>query len=379
MATFEEIKIWNRIPNSIKDLHNLFKQHEKKLFLVGGCLRDYIIGTEPNDFDLTTDAIPDEIIEILKDYKINKQGSAFGVIVVYTENGNFEIATFRSDIYDDKLGKTRNPDIKISTIEEDVKRRDITISALFFDLDKQEIIDLVGGNNDIERKIIRFVGNPKLRIMEDPLRILRSMRYSARYGFKIEENSHIAISANVHKLSIITKDRIWTEISNAFDQSKDFYKYFIDFVGYGVAKHYFDGFDLSGVYHSDVKQCSHLELYFANILRDKDIPNLTKKLVDLYRVPKDLARRVEFLCDLYKKGIKAEQIPLWYKNSRDISHDMIQEWYDMCEINTPINKAFLDYKPVANATKLMETGLKGNPLGQKIDEINIEHCKSLIK
>ena len=373
--------MWHIIPNSIKELHELFKQHQKELYLVGGSVRDFIMGEKAKDFDLATNASPDDVLKILKNFKTKRQGEAFNVVVVFTDDApkGMEIATFREDIYGDKLGKTRNPDVKLSTIDKDVYRRDLTYNALFFNLERQEIIDLVGGIQDIERKISRFVGNPALRISEDPLRILRILRFSSRYGFKIEENSHIAISANVHKLSIITKDRIWTEISNAFDQSKDFYKYFIDFVGYGVAKHYFDGFDLSGVYHSDVKQCSHLELYFANILRDKDIPNLTKKLVDLYRVPKDLARRVEFLCDLYKKGIKAEQIPLWYKNSRDISHDMIQEWYDMCEINTPINKAFLDYKPVANATKLMETGLKGNPLGQKIDEINIEHFKSLIK
>ena len=373
--------MWHIIPNSIKELHELFKQHQKELYLVGGSVRDFIMGEKAKDFDLATNASPDDVLKILKNFKTKRQGEAFNVVVVFTDDApkGMEIATFREDIYGDKLGKTRNPDVKLSTIDKDVYRRDLTYNALFFNLERQEIIDLVGGIQDIERKISRFVGNPALRISEDPLRILRILRFSSRYGFKIEENSHIAISANVHKLSIITKDRIWTELSNAFDQSKDFYKYFIDFVGYGVAKHYFDGFDLSGVYHSDVKQCSHLELYFANILRDKDIPNLTKKLVDLYRVPKDLARRVEFLCDLYKKGIKAEQIPLWYKNSRDISHDMIQEWYDMCEINTPINKAFLDYKPVANATKLMETGLKGNPLGQKIDEINIEHFKSLIK
>lgn len=373
--------MWHMIPNSIKELHQLFKQHGKDLFLVGGSVRDYIMDQAPKDFDLATSATPEQVLSILKDFKTKRQGEAFNVVVVFTHDApkGMEIATFREDIYGDKLGKTRNPDVKLSTIDKDVFRRDLTYNALFFDLDKQEIIDLVGGIKDIKQKTSKFVGNPQLRIMEDPLRILRILRFSSRYGFKIEEESHIAISANVDMLSIITKERIWTEITNAYDQSKDFYQYFTDFVGYGVAKRYFDGFDLSGIYASDVVRCSSLELYFANLLKNTDIPDLLKKLKEPYRMTHDFARRVQFLCDIYKKGIKPEHIEKWYKDSRDVPHDMIQEWYDMCRLNTSINKAFLQYKPVANATKLMETGLKGAALGKKINEIEVEHFKTLIK
>lgn len=373
--------MWHIIPNSIKELHHLFKQSGKDLFLVGGSVRDFIMDQNPKDFDLATSATPEEVLEILKGFKTKRQGEAFNVVVVFTNDTpkGMEIATFREDIYGDKLGKTRNPDVKLSTIDKDVFRRDLTYNALFYDLDKEQIIDLVGGIKDIKQKISRFVGDPKLRIMEDPLRILRILRFSSRYGFTIEEDSHIAISANVDTLSIITKERIWTEITNAYEQSKDFYKYFTDFVGYGIAKRYFDGFDLSHVYASDVVRCSSLELYFANLLKNVDIPNLAKKMIDQYRVTKDFARRVQFLCEIYKSGIKPEHIENWYKASREISHDIIQEWYDMCGINTPVNKAFLQYKPVANATELMATGLSGGPLGKKITEIEIEHFKSLIK
>lgn len=373
--------MWYIIPESIKELYELFKQHRKDLFLVGGSVRDYIMGQKAKDFDLATSATPEEVLNILKGFRTKRQGEAFNVVVVFTDDSpkGMEIATFREDIYGDKLGKTRNPDVKLSTIDKDVFRRDLTYNALFFDLEKQEIIDLVGGIEDIDKKISRFVGDPALRIWEDPLRILRILRFSARYGFKIEENSHFAISANVDRLSIITKERIWTEITKAYEEAKDFYKYFTDFLGYGVAKRYLDGFDLTNIYSTDAQKCSHLELYFANLLKNLDIPNLTEKLKDPYRMPHDFARRVEFLCNLYKKGIKVEHLPRWHKDSRDIPHDMIQEWYDMCGMNTPINKAFLNYKPVANATELMETGLKGTTLGKKIDEINIEHFKTLIK
>lgn len=173
--------MYTTIPKSIITLHEIFKANDKKLFLVGGCVRDFIMDKKPKDYDLATDATPNEVIKMMSGYRTNLQGEAFGVVVVYTEDDNYEIATFRSDIYGDKLGETRNPDIEFSTIEEDCKRRDITMSALFYDLEKQEIVDLVGGVDDIKNKVIRFVGDANLRIEEDPLRIMRAIRMCCRY------------------------------------------------------------------------------------------------------------------------------------------------------------------------------------------------------
>jgi tRNA nucleotidyltransferase/poly(A) polymerase len=373
--------MWQIIPDSIKELHSLFKQNQKDLFLVGGSVRDFIMGQPAKDFDLATSATPKEVLNILKGYKTKLQGEAFNVVVVFTEDApsGMEIATFREDIYGEKLGKTRNPDVKLSTIDKDVLRRDLTYNALFFDLEKQEIIDLVGGIDDIKNGISRFVGDPSIRIMEDPLRILRILRFSNRYEFRIEDQSHFAISKNSDRLCIITKERIWTEITNAFKQAKDFHPYFIDFVGYGLLERYLDGFDLTNAHYTDVVKCSSLELYFATILKKLDIPNLAERLKEPYRMTHDFARKVEFFCKLYSKGIDPEQIEKWYKDSRDISHDMIQEWYDICSINTPINKAFLNYKPVANATELMSQGFSKEKLGKKIKEIEIQHFKTLIK
>lgn len=209
--------MWNIIPNSIKSLYNLFKENKKELFLVGGSVRDFLIGVYPKDFDLATDATPDEVIVICKDFKTNSVGKSFGVVIVYTDDQpeGMEIATFREDVYGDKLGKTRNSDIKFSTIDKDVLRRDISINGLFYDLEKQEIIDLVGGIDDINNKIIRFIGDPELRIKEDPLRIMRVARFSFKYNFSIEENTKLAIKKNNNLLNIITKERIWEEIKKA--------------------------------------------------------------------------------------------------------------------------------------------------------------------
>lgn len=175
--------MWNIIPQSVKDLQLLFKLKGKKLYVVGGAVRDFLTGDKPKDFDLATDALPDEVLEIIgKDYRTNLQGKAFGVVVVFTDDQpeGMEIATFRSDVYDGKLGMTRNPDVKFTTIDEDVLRRDIRINGLFYDLDKKEIVDLVGGVDDIKNGVIGMIGDPDLRIKEDPLRILRAIRMACR-------------------------------------------------------------------------------------------------------------------------------------------------------------------------------------------------------
>jgi poly(A) polymerase len=171
------------IPQSVKDLHKLFAANGKKLYLVGGSVRDFLTGDKPKDFDLATDALPDEVLEILGGkFRTNLQGRAFGVVVVFTKDQpeGMEIATFREDVYDEKLGKTRNPDVKFSTIENDVLRRDLRINGLFYDLDKNEIVDLVGGIDDIKNGVISMIGEPDLRIKEDPLRILRAIRMACR-------------------------------------------------------------------------------------------------------------------------------------------------------------------------------------------------------
>ncbi len=176
--------MWDIIPQSIKDLNTIFTKAGKKLYLVGGSVRDFLTGDKPKDFDLATDALPDEVIKILQSYNydFNLQGKAFGVVVVFTKEvpEGMEIATFRSDVYDGKLGKTRNPDVKFTTIEQDVLRRDLRINGLFYDLDKKEIVDLVGGVDDIKNKVIGMIGDPDLRIKEDPLRILRAIRMACR-------------------------------------------------------------------------------------------------------------------------------------------------------------------------------------------------------
>ena len=367
--------MWNLIPNSIKELHQLFEDNDKHLFVVGGAVRDFLLGTKIKDFDLATDALPDEVLLLCKKYRTNEVGKSFGVIIVYTEEGEYEIATFRTDQYGDKLGETRNPAVKFSTIDKDVLRRDLTCGALFYDLEEQEIIDLVGGIEDIRNKTIRFVGNADLRIEEDPLRILRAIRFSRRYNFNIDEKSLHSISNNANKLKIITKERIWEEISDkAWEQSINFSNYMEGLIDTGIVDVIFEGMILNKI----VKEFSSLELYFVYLFIENSTEGMLNKLKFEFKMEHDFSRKVVFLIDLFNLK-SAENIQNLYKKSEGISSDVIIEWLEKTRlINSKIHKAFLKYKPVANALELMEQGFQGKKLGAKIKEIEIDHFKQLI-
>ncbi len=162
-------------------------------YLVGGCVRDLLLGHEPADYDVTTNATPDEVMRIFPEtYAV---GAQFGVVLVPVRDagGNtIEVATFRTDIgYSDG----RHPDqVRFSkSAQEDVQRRDFTINGLLFDPIKDEVLDFVGGRKDLKDGIIRAIGRPELRFAEDKLRMLRAVRFAARFGYTIEPETLAAI------------------------------------------------------------------------------------------------------------------------------------------------------------------------------------------
>jgi len=154
------------IPKDLQDIHSRMKYAGRELYLVGGAVRDALMGKSPKDYDVATNASPEEVIKILqKDskLKLDLTGKSFGVVRVKTPaDGEYEIATFREDI-----GKGKGTSVKFSTIENDVRRRDLTINALFYDMDSGEVVDYVGGIKDIEDGVIRAVGEPGQRFDED--------------------------------------------------------------------------------------------------------------------------------------------------------------------------------------------------------------------
>jgi len=180
-------------------------------FLVGGAVRDKILNKDPGDYDFATDIEYSELKRIFAGYNPKEMGAHFGILMINVNGKSYEIAKFRKEtgIYNSRYPK----EIKfVKTIEEDLARRDFTINSIAYS--KQTgIVDLYGGRQDIRRKVIRFVGKPKLRIEEDALRILRAFRFISKLGFNLDKKTAEAICKKRKFLTKISKERIFDELS----------------------------------------------------------------------------------------------------------------------------------------------------------------------
>lgn len=198
------------IPDYVSDVINRLEDNGFSAYIVGGCVRDYLLGRETHDFDVATSALPEEMLEIFKDYKTVDNGIKHGTVAVVSKNRLVEVTTFRSDgTYTD----SRRPDTVsfVGNIEGDLARRDFTINAMAY-RESEGIIDLYGGQEDLKNKVIRCVGNPHKRFSEDALRIMRGMRFASVLGFRIEEETLSAMLETKGLLEKIAKERITSEL-----------------------------------------------------------------------------------------------------------------------------------------------------------------------
>jgi poly(A) polymerase len=179
-------------------------------YLVGGCVRDIVLGREPSDYDVTTDATP-ERVESLFPGSLTV-GAKFGVVVVVEEGIQVEVATFRSDI---SYSDGRHPDrvVYSRSVADDVRRRDFTINGLLMDPRTAEVIDLVGGRADLEARLIRAIGDPEKRFIEDKLRMLRAIRFAARFDFAIELTTFAAIRRLAPEIHQVSAERVRDELT----------------------------------------------------------------------------------------------------------------------------------------------------------------------
>lgn len=377
-----EKDMWDIIPQSVKELNELFKKSGKKLYLVGGSVRDFLTGDKPKDFDLATDALPDEVLSILgRKYRTNLQGKAFGVVVVYTDDQpmGMEIATFREDI-----SKGRNPEVKLGvTIEDDVKRRDLTFNALFYDLDKREIVDLVGGIEDLKGGITRMVGDPIERFDEDSLRILRAFRFASRYEHPLHKDTEKAIEKRKQLENIdpetgdmkrISQERVWEEICKAWKQAKDFNYYLNFFTKFDMWDQVFPGSNIN----TELVKSNDFVVVIANLFKNEPLNRLETRLVQEYKIEGDVATKVVFLISL--KDLTADNVTDFYKKKTQcaIKDETILEWYKVNSINDPVKIKFLEYKPSTSAEELMAKGITGRELGIEIKRLEIEKFKKML-
>ncbi len=181
-------------------------------FWVGGCVRDFLLGREPGDYDIATSAQPEQIEKLFK--RTVAVGKKFGVMVVLEGGHQFQIATFRAEAdYQDG----RHPEhVTFANAEADAQRRDFTVNGLFYDPVTKKIHDWVGGEKDLRAKIIRTIGSPGERFAEDHLRLLRAVRFAAQLGFEIEPQTFAAVRSLAPKIELISAERIRDELIKLF-------------------------------------------------------------------------------------------------------------------------------------------------------------------
>ena len=181
-------------------------------FWVGGCVRDFLLGREPQDFDIATDAKPEQVEQLFQ--RTIPVGRKFGVVIVLEHRQQFQVATFRAEA---EYRDGRRPEkVIFASAEADAARRDFTVNGLFYDPLTKKIHDWVGGEADLRAKIIRTIGAPAARFGEDHLRMLRAVRFAAQLGFEIEPQTFAAIPALAPKIKIISAERIREELIKLF-------------------------------------------------------------------------------------------------------------------------------------------------------------------
>jgi tRNA nucleotidyltransferase (CCA-adding enzyme) len=199
------------LPNYVKKIIHTLEQAGYEAYAVGGCVRDSLIGLTPLDYDITTSATPDEARASLAGFSVHDTGIKHGTITVIADETPVEVTTFRID---GEYSDNRRPDSVEFTrsLKDDLSRRDFTINAMTYS-DKMGIVDPFGGREDLQNKLIRCVGDPYKRFNEDGLRILRAYRFSAVYGFKIEEETSKSAYELRHLIRNISGERIAQELN----------------------------------------------------------------------------------------------------------------------------------------------------------------------
>ena len=197
------------LPDGASAILMALQSHGFDAYMVGGCVRDSLLGKEPKDWDICTSALPSQVEEIFSGFRVLETGIEHGTVTVLMDDGQYEVTTFRTDgAYSD----FRRPDSVsfVSDIKEDLARRDFTVNAMAYN--QQGLMDLYGGRDDIQNKVISCVGNADERFGEDALRMMRALRFAAVYGFTIAPETARSIHRNKDLLNHIAVERINVEL-----------------------------------------------------------------------------------------------------------------------------------------------------------------------
>jgi len=374
----ERIKFDLPIPQDIQQIKDVFKKNGFKLYVVGGAVRDALLNKTPKDYDLATDAVPDKVEEIMAKakFKTLPTGKAFGVINVFTSEGEYEIATFRED-----LSGGRRPDaVSFTDIEGDVKRRDLTINALFYDIDTHEIVDLVGGVEDIKNGIVRTVGAPEDRFGEDRLRILRAIRFAGRFGNELDPATDAALQKDA-SLEGISGERIRDEFIKGIKSAKS-QKHFLEMLDkYHLFDWIFKGLNVDMDFIGRIGGYNHDDyiVLLARLLKKNNLDVLKKKLNELkYSVEE--VKAITFLIAMLKLDIDTAVALKKAEQHAGVSQDQIRDFCGKENVSSQLLDAFEEFRLTVSGPEVMDKmGLKPGPeLGKAIQKIETDNFNKLL-
>jgi len=355
--------------------------------LAGGCVRDMLLHRRPKDHDIVTNATPPQIMKLFK--RTLKIGAKFGVVMVLINNQQIEVATFRTDAgYSDG----RRPDkIEFSDARTDALRRDFTINGMFYDPIEKKVYDFVGGQRDLQNKIIRTIGNPDTRFSEDYLRMLRAVRFSAQLGFEIEPETFDSIRRNAHLITNISGERITMELQNLFacDERilglKNFFNSNLAKAVFPILTEVSQNFIINVVSHLPAK-CS-FPLALASLFADCDTACALKS-AEILKLSNQHKKHLQFLLEkrsvLLNSDMPLAQLKLLL--ACPYFQDLFNFQKALCKAKseplTPLNKIKkraqalegkeLCPKPLLNGHELMALGCKPGPaLGILAQELYI--------
>ncbi len=360
------------IPSDIQQIQQVFKKNGYKLYVVGGAVRDALLGKTPKDYDLATDAVPDKVEQMMEKAGLRTlpTGKAFGVINVFTDQGEYEIATFRED-----LSGGRRPDaVSFTNIEGDVKRRDLTINALFYDIDTHEVVDLVGGVNDLKKGIVRTVGAAQDRFGEDRLRILRAIRFAGRFGSQLDPETDAALQKDA-SLEGISGERIRDEFLKGIASAKSVKGFMKMIDKYNLFNWVFNG--LSVDKHFIESQDPILVL--ATLLKNNPLDTLGKKLNGL-KYSADEVKAITFLIGLLKLSPETAVTLKKAQKHSGVTPEQMKEFGKIEGINSKLLDAFIQFELSVSGPELMDKmNLKPGPeLGQAIQKVETDNFKKLL-
>ena len=362
------------LPSDILTIQAVFKQNGFKLYVVGGAVRDALLGRQPKDFDLATDAVPDTVETIMAKagFRTLPTGKSFGVINVFTNKDEYEIATFRSD---SSTGDGRRPDaVTFTDIETDVKRRDLTINALFFDIDTNEIVDLVGGISDLQKGIIRTVGSPIERFTEDKLRILRAIRFAGRFGSDLDPEIDAALQRDAG-LEGISGERIRDEFIKGITSAKSV-KHFLEMLDrYHLFNWIFKGLHVNKNFIEDRDA-----LIVISVLLKGNTQAVLNKQLNALKYTVDEIKGVTFLLNLLQLSPETAVVLKRQEKNAGVTLAQIFDFGKREGIKLNLLTAFGRFRLTVSGEDVMQKfGLKpGKQLGDMINKLETDNfIKSL--